>query len=195
MIDRFETRRLGFRLLTMDDVDRMVALDSDPEVMRYITGGPAPSRDETEATLRSAIGHRWLAWESATGDDVGWFALDPSSSARSDERELGYRLFRSAWGRGFATEGSRALVALGFTRLRLRRIWAETMAVNTASRWVMERCGLTYVRTFHLEWDDPAPGTEHGEVEYELRAPDWDGRMPEIRSADPGGPPPRPTPR
>jgi SAM-dependent methyltransferase len=45
--------------------------------------------------------------------------------------------------------------------------------VNERSRRVMERCGLRYVRTFHLAWDDPIEGTEHGEVEYELRRQDW----------------------
>ena len=52
------------------------------------------------------------------------------------------------------------------------------MTVNTASRRVMERCGLRYVRTFHLEWDDPIEGTEHGDVEYELTKADWERRTP-----------------
>jgi RimJ/RimL family protein N-acetyltransferase len=48
------------------------------------------------------------------------------------------------------------------------------MAVNLASRRVMEKSGVTYVRTFHLEWEDPLPGTEHGEVEYALERADWE---------------------
>ena len=89
-------------------------------------------------------------------------------SARSDEPELGYRLRRSAWGKGYATEGSRALIRKGFTELGVRRVVAETMAVNTASRRVMEKAGLTLVRTFHQEWPDRIPGDEHGDVEYAL---------------------------
>jgi RimJ/RimL family protein N-acetyltransferase len=50
------------------------------------------------------------------------------------------------------------------------------MAVNTRSRRVMERCGLKYVRTFYLSWDDPIAGTEAGEVEYELWRRDWQAR-------------------
>jgi RimJ/RimL family protein N-acetyltransferase len=46
------------------------------------------------------------------------------------------------------------------------------MAANTRSRRVMENAGLRYVRTFHANWDDPIPGTERGEVEYELRRED-----------------------
>ncbi|HMG43436.1 MAG TPA: GNAT family N-acetyltransferase, partial [Acidimicrobiales bacterium] len=91
---------------------------------------------------------------------------------------LGYRLWRWAWGQGYATEGARALIAHAFTRLDVCRIWAETMAVNTASRRVMERSGLRYVRTFHFEWDDPLPGTEHGAVEYEILGRDWESGSP-----------------
>jgi RimJ/RimL family protein N-acetyltransferase len=47
------------------------------------------------------------------------------------------------------------------------------MAVNTASRRVMEKAGLRYVRTFHVAFDDPIDGTEHGEIEYELLRADW----------------------
>ena len=50
------------------------------------------------------------------------------------------------------------------------------MTVNTASRAVMERCGMRYVRTFHLEWPEPIEGTERGDVEYELTRTDWERR-------------------
>jgi RimJ/RimL family protein N-acetyltransferase len=63
-------------------------------------------------------------------------------------------------GRGLATEGSRALIARAFTDLGARRVVAQTMAVNRASRRVMEKSGLHYVRTFHLQFDDALPGTE-----------------------------------
>ena len=48
------------------------------------------------------------------------------------------------------------------------------MFVNQASRRVMEKAGLSHVRTFHLQWDDPIPGTEHGEVEYEVTRAMWE---------------------
>ena len=47
------------------------------------------------------------------------------------------------------------------------------MAVNSGSRRVMERAGPRYVRTFHLEWEHPLPGTEHGEVEYAVTRDEW----------------------
>jgi RimJ/RimL family protein N-acetyltransferase len=169
--ERFETERLTFRPVTLDDVDLLLALDADPEVMRYINGGKPSSRDDVVEVVTASLGSRWLAMEAATGELVGWFVVEPYEE-RPGERELGYRLWRRAWGRGYATEGARSLIDHAFTRLDAHRIWAETMAVNTASRRVMERCGMRYVRTFHLEWDDPIPGTEHGEVEYEILRPD-----------------------
>jgi RimJ/RimL family protein N-acetyltransferase len=85
-------------------------------------------------------------------------------------------LRRSAWGKGYATEGSRALVDRAFAEPGVQRIYAETMAVNAASRRVLEKAGLRHVRTFHLSWEDPIEGTEQGEVEYELRKTDWEAQ-------------------
>jgi len=62
-----------------------------------------------------------------------------------DETELGYRLRRSAWGKGYGTEGSRALIRAGFIEHGVERVVAETMVVHTASRRVMEKAGLTLV--------------------------------------------------
>ncbi|MDG4784198.1 GNAT family N-acetyltransferase [Micromonospora sp. WMMD961] len=169
------TARLRFRRLTMGDVDALVELDSDPEVMRFLSGGVATAlatvRDEQLPRLLAQYERhpglgRWAALDRESGEFLGWFALDPS--ADGTEAELGYRLRRSTWGRGLATEGSRALVRYAFDTVGVRRVWAETMAVNERSRRVMAKAGLRHVRTFHLQWDDPIPGTEHGEVEYEV---------------------------
>ncbi len=59
---------------------------------------------------------------------------------------------KSAWGKGYATEGSRALIRKGFTESGVQRVTAEAMAANTASRRVMEKAGLTLVRTFSQPW-------------------------------------------
>ncbi|MEU7802110.1 GNAT family N-acetyltransferase [Micromonospora arborensis] len=186
------TQRLRLRRLTTADVGALVELDSDPEVMRFLSGGVATPlatvRDEQLPRLLAGYDRhprlgRWAALDQETGDFLGWFALDPS--ADGTEAELGYRLRRSTWGRGLATEGSRALVRYAFETVGVRRVWAETMAVNERSRRVMAKAGLHYVRTFHLQWDDPIPGTEHGEVEYELRAEEWaaDQERPAARRA------------
>jgi len=165
------TARLALRAITTDDVDLIVDLDADPEVMRFINGGRPTPREEAARIVERSQGHRWVAFERDGGAFVGWFGLRPSGP---HQRELGYRLRRAFWGRGLAIEGSLALIELAFTQLAVRRVWAQTMTVNTASRAVMERCGMRYVRTFHLEWPEPIAGTEHGDVEYELTAAEWE---------------------
>ena len=163
---------MEMRPLRLDDVDLLVALDDDPEVKRFIDGGKPAVRADVEATAFAALGHRWLAFDRDDGTFVGWFGARPTGPG---ERELGFRMRRAAWGRGLATEGARLMVDTSFAELGAQRVWAQTMAVNSRSRAVLERCGLHYVRTFHVDWPDPLPGAEHGEVEYELRRGDWHG--------------------
>jgi RimJ/RimL family protein N-acetyltransferase len=173
-----ETERLLLRRFAEADVDRLLALHNDLEVMRFINGGKPTSREKVEREYRERFAGDgyWAAVEKATGEFVGWFALHPTEGDGPEGYELGYRLERFTWGKGYATEGSCALIRKGFTELGLRRVWAQTMAINLASRRVMEKAGLAYVRMFRLEWDDPLPGTEHGEVEYALTKDDWERR-------------------
>ena len=191
------TERLVLCRFTEADADNLFDLDGDPEVMRYLTGGkPTPRdviRDETlPRFLRSYERFEgfgvWAANERSTGDFLGWFEFYPPEGRGPEEAELGYRLRRSAWGKGYATEGSRALIRKGFTEIGVRRVVAETMAINAASRRVMEKAGLTYARTFHQEWAEPIAGAEQGEVEYALTKADWEhreaaghGRLPDRR--------------
>jgi RimJ/RimL family protein N-acetyltransferase len=168
--EHLDTERMTLRPITMDDVELLVALDSDPEVMRYISGGKPSEHAETERIVHRSLSHRWLGFERDAGAFVGWFGIRPSTAT---SRELGYRLRRESWGKGLAAEGSLAVIAIAFTQPGVDRVRAETMAVNTASRSVMERCGLRFVRAFHLEWDEPIEGTEQGEVEYEITKAEW----------------------
>jgi RimJ/RimL family protein N-acetyltransferase len=174
VLGSLETARLSLRPIALDDVDRLVELDGDPEVMRFLTGRPS-SREEVEATVRAHLGCRWVASDRATGDFVGWFGLVPGPDGAY---EVGYRLVRGWWGHGLGSEGTQALIDAAFATLGARRVTAQTMAVNERSRRVMERCGMRLVRTFHLAWDDPLPGAEQGEVEYELTLDAWERARP-----------------
>jgi RimJ/RimL family protein N-acetyltransferase len=173
-----QTARLTLRRFTAVDVDALVDLDADPAVMRFLTGGRPTPREEVERRIlpetlqvyrREPAFGRFAAIERSSGAFLGWFALAPPAGGPAVQVELGYRLRREAWGKGYATEGGRALVAKAFAEPGVERVWAQTMAVNAASRRVMEKCGLRFVRVFHLAWDDPIEGAEEGEVEYELR--------------------------
>jgi RimJ/RimL family protein N-acetyltransferase len=166
----------------MDDLDALTELDADPAVMRYVTGGIPTSREEMRDDYlpywlayyeRGDAWGFWAAIERSTGAFLGWFHLRPEEHDPPDEPELGYRLVRSAWGRGFATEGSRALVDKAFRELGARRVYATAMAVNAASSRVMEKAGLRYVRTFHMDWPYRIEGEEAGDVEYAITRERW----------------------
>ncbi|SEL85332.1 GNAT family N-acetyltransferase [Nonomuraea pusilla] len=176
------TERLVLRRIAESDADDLYALHNDPEVMRYLNGGRPTSREVivTETLPAFAASGFFAAIEKRGGEFLGWFHLRPARGGPADEPELGYRLRRSAWGSGYATEGSRALIDKAFRDLDARRVFARTMAVNTRSRRVMEKCGLRHVRTFWEDWPDPIDGSEHGEVEYELRRADWERPQPGV---------------
>ena len=186
-----ETERLTLRQFTAEDVDLLVELDSDPEVMHYITGGHATPREEIERDeLPAFLAHHerddgygfWAAIEKSTGRFVGWFHFRPAKAAHPNEVELGYRLCKSAWGKGYATEGSRALIDKGFAELGVQRVVAFTMVVNVASRRVMEKAGLRFVRTFHQPWPDHLEGEEEGDVEYALLRSQWGEQIADERA-------------
>jgi RimJ/RimL family protein N-acetyltransferase len=180
-----ETPRLVLRQFTEDDVDNLFDLNSDPEVMRYLTGGSPTPRDEIRDQLlpfHLAAYDRldrlgtWAAESAATGEFLGWFHFRPGPDADISNIDLGYRLRRPAWNKGYATEGSRALIDRGFADLGVERVFAHTLTVNAASRHVLEKCGLTLVRTFPYDWPFEIEGAEHGEVEYALTKPAWEAR-------------------
>jgi RimJ/RimL family protein N-acetyltransferase len=177
-----ETERLVLRRFTEADVDHLVDLDSDPDVMRFINGGRATPREAVRTQHLPRLVHHypcigacgfWAAEEKPTQRFLGWFEFRPLDDHSSAVAELGYRLCKAAWGSGYATEGARALIRKGFTDLGMQRVTANTMTVNTRSRRVMEKAGLTYVRTFFGDWPDVIEGSEHGEVEYALTRDEW----------------------
>jgi len=188
-----ETERLVLRRFTAADVDHLFDLDSDPEVMRFLNGGtPTPremiQNDILPAFLRSyerfAGFGVWAVIEKESLDFLGWFGFRPKDAASPDEVELGYRLRQAAWGQGYATEGACALIRKGFTELGVQRVFATTYQDNLASRRVMEKAGLTLVRSYRITAADLlAQGTYYitseelwdgDDVEYALLKADWE---------------------
>jgi RimJ/RimL family protein N-acetyltransferase len=180
------TARIALIPLGDEHFDHEVELDTDPEVMRYLGTGSARSLPEIEAAHRRrlavaartpGIGY-WVGF--ADGRFVGWWSLAaperPDQGPVEGQAELGYRLSSRYWRQGLGGEGAREMLRHGFDDLRLTRIFAETMAVNTASRATMTSIGMEYVRTYHPAWKHPIPGTECGEVEYAITGDRWRGR-------------------
>ena len=180
-----ETERLVLRRLTEDDADNLFELDSDPEVMRYLNNGRTHTREEiVEKVLPHYLDHYvrygedfgfWAAIEKATRAFLGWFHFRPYRGA-VDEIELGYRLVRAAWGKGFASEGSRALIRKGFTELGVEKVVADTLASNVRSLQVMEALGMRWEASFVLDADE-FPGwdeTQRRGAKYGLTRSEWE---------------------
>jgi RimJ/RimL family protein N-acetyltransferase len=193
------------RLLLVPLADRHleleIELDSDPEVLRYIAGRARTPQEVVDAHPRKmALGRKvpglgyWMAFGSEggargsarpqtedAGEFVGLLMLPPAHGPDQPDdpsvADLGYRLLRRCWRQGLATEASLALLRHGFGTVGVQRVIAQTMAVNIASRGVMTAVGMSHVRTYHPDWDEPLPGSEQGEVEYELTAADWRRRL------------------
>ena len=164
-----------------------IDLDSDPEVMKYITGRALTPREVEQAHRRRlaaadevpGLGF-WAGF--ADREFVGWWILQPPNGPDqprvAGEADLGYRLLRRQWRRGFASEGARELIRYGLEDVRLDRIFAQTMASNAASRATMAAVGLTFTRAFVSgePYDDLVPGAEQGEVEYAITRTMWRNR-------------------
>lgn len=186
MSDFVESKRLVLRHFTAQDADLLIELDSDPEVMRYLTGGaptlpPDLVRDQVIPNVLASY-ERWegrfglfAAYEKETGAFIGWFHLRPERTGPLDVVELGYRLRRDAWGKGYATEGSQALVDKAFSELGVSTVWGQTMAVNAASQRVMQKVGMSVAQALPTP-DDMlgVEGAERGGFRFEVTRGQWE---------------------
>ena len=136
------------------DVDDVVALNADPEVMRYLGHGPpmTPARVLAEEMPRLMAHNRradrlgsWVARDRGTGSFLGWFMITPADQPLRTA-ELDYRLRRHAWGRGYDIEGIRFMIEIA-RAAQLSTVMATTMAVDGVSRRLMEKAGLHVVPT------------------------------------------------
>ena len=173
-----QTARLTLRPCCPGDRADFIALERDPEVMRYLNGGKVGDLEQVDPEAsylmpRGTEPHVWTACRTSGGAFVGWFCLWPDSDSQA---EIGYRLRREDWGQGLASEGASALIGWGFDRAGYEKIVATTMAVNHASRRVMEKSGMRYTRTEFVDFPDPIPGSEHGEVWYAVTRAGWNAR-------------------
>lgn len=149
MIDApgFTTARLTVRPREMADLDACVAMDRDPEVTRFIAG-PWRDPDAHRAFVAERITFPFPAgmgyWSIIHADGfLGWILLAPLD-LRGPEVEIGWRLVRSAWGFGYATEAARPVLAHALERLRLPLVVADIDPDNHASLSVARKLGLRY---------------------------------------------------
>src|SRR5215471_5526603 len=136
-----QTTRLYLRPVVPQDARLLFELDSDPEVMRFISKGEPTPMDQIEnVIIPKMVGwYRqwpplgfWAAHLLSNEEFIGWFHLRPDK-IDTDEMELGYRLKQSAGGKGLATEGSRAIVEAALVKWGYPKISARTLIINMPS--------------------------------------------------------------
>jgi RimJ/RimL family protein N-acetyltransferase len=161
-VGELRTERLFLRQWRDGDLEPFAELNADPETMRYF---PAPhSRAESDALAerarRQIEAEGWGLWavEVAGGASfIGFVGLARPSFEEhfTPAVEVGWRLARDHWGRGYATEAGRAALAYGFEELELDEIVSFTSRLNEPSWRVMERLGMSH---------DPADDFDHPRV-------------------------------
>jgi ribosomal-protein-alanine N-acetyltransferase len=168
-----ESDRLILRSLEDSDLEGMYALESDPEVHKYLGNQPLQNRDECMDIIRYiqqqykdyGIG-RWAVIDKASGEFAGWSGLKCETIVRDyDYWDVGYRLRREFWGKGIATETATMALKYGFETLGFEKICGGAHVENIASNIVLKRIGLNLVESI-LYNGDP-------HYWYELSKEEW----------------------
>lgn len=161
-----ETEHLILRQFTTEDASNLFELDSDPDVVQFTQqAGQSPDYAVIEAQILPRFLSYyekyesygiWAVIEKSNQDFIGWFFFRPAvestyfdpAFADPSDIELGYRLRKASWGKGYATEAARALIAKGFSELGAQRVVAPALSANAASIRVLEKSGLQLQHQF-----------------------------------------------
>ena len=142
------TPRLLMRPFSPEDLADLYVLYSDPNVMKYITGGTPRTLEETRAALERMMRNfeeneygMFAVFERKEKRFIGRCGLQPLEE--SGLIELGYTLLPSAWGKGYATEAAMQVIRTAFSQWGLEKIVAIAREENKASTRVMEKIGMT----------------------------------------------------
>jgi RimJ/RimL family protein N-acetyltransferase len=176
-----ETERLLLRPFEEADLEHLLRLQTDPELTRWVPW-PVRSPDEVEDSLRRKMAARELAPGAdgvalaAVARDGGAFIADLTLHLPDEHggAELGFMVLPEHQGEGYATEGARALLALGFEEAGLHRITARVEPRNVASWRVLERIDMR--REAHFLENERIKGEWQSEYVYALLAREWASR-------------------
>jgi len=157
----FDTPRLLLRPRSMAEFDACLAMDRDPQVTQYVVGPwhdpQAHERFLTERIQRSfgpGFGYWSIFAKDAPASFLGWTLLIPADGVGPDI-EIGWRLNRAAWGRGYATEAATPILEYAFTQMRLQQVIADIHPQNIGSVRVAEKLGLKFVGGAGIHADAP----------------------------------------
>lgn len=152
------TERLILRKLTLDDVDNIFLLDSNPDVMKYVGVPTATSKEESKKLVENILNQyekngtgRLAVIEKETNKFIGWSGiklLTDEVNGFKNVYELGYRFLPEFWGKGYATESARASLDLGFNQLNADKIYAYADVEHQSSNNILTKLGFENKGTF-----------------------------------------------
>jgi len=162
MAFNIETKRLLLREMRVEDVDGMFALDSNPNVHKYLGNKPIKTKAEAhkiiERILQQYKEHgigRFAVIEKVTGEFIGWSGIklntEYNMNGFSKYYDIGYRLIERFWGKGYATESGKASIGYAFNTMKLPELYAVTEIGNEASHKALLKIGLCYKNNFFFE--------------------------------------------
>jgi RimJ/RimL family protein N-acetyltransferase len=146
----FETPRLILSRFTEADAPLLLQLNSDPEIVKYVHERPLQTEEEARIIIiniilpqyKNNLG-RWAIHTKDSNEFMGWCGL--KYLPLRDEIDLGYRLMKKCWGKGYATEAAKHTLSYGFTELKLPLITGRAHIENAASIKVLEKIGMQFV--------------------------------------------------
>lgn len=153
-----ETQRLIIREIEMTDVDDFFEMDSDPEVHKYILQTPVTSKDEIIEVIKMLRQQykdngiaRWAVVDKVSGEMLGWCGIKYFTDKLNGHQnfyEHGYRFKQKHWGKGYATESSKAVLDWAFANLNTDTIYAITDLGNEGSIHVLTKLGFELKEVF-----------------------------------------------
>lgn len=156
-----ETPRLILRDLLLTDIDGLYALESDTDVLRHFGKQPVQSTEECRQAILAMRTHyatngigRLAVIDKSSNSFIGLCGLKLMTTAingRSDYYDLGYRLIKREWGKGYATEAALAMVQYARDKQFSKDICAFAAAENLASQKVLDKLGMHRTDTFFYE--------------------------------------------
>ncbi|MCF1503406.1 GNAT family N-acetyltransferase [Afifella sp. H1R] len=184
-MSRLETERLILRPWQDSDRDFWADLNADPEVMRFFE--KTRSRAESDAIFEKLKGHFlvhtfgfWVLERKTDGEPVGFAGLQHTDfeAPFTPAVEVGWRLKRAEWGKGYATEAATESLAYAFGPLALDEVISFTVTANVKSRRVMERIGM--LRDRAKDFDHPRLPEDSAlrrHVAYSITREAWQARQ------------------
>lgn len=149
-LPELETEHLVLRRVSMSDAEDLFDYASDPEVSRHSTWAPHRSLDDTRQYITTLVNqykaHHVAPWgieHKVERKLIGTCGF-ANWMVHHDRAEIGYALGRRYWNHGLMTEAVRAVIAFGFTQMKLNRIEARCKVENVASARVMEKAGMQF---------------------------------------------------